>query len=138
MMNQRFAFDTNTLISASLFKQSVPRQALDKALTLGTLLLSESIIYELENVFCRPKFDKYLSLDLRKIFLQDILDIAETVEIIQSFHLCRDPKDDKFLDLVVNGHANYLITGDRDLLLLNPFKTIPIIPPTEFMNLHLD
>jgi putative PIN family toxin of toxin-antitoxin system len=137
-MNQKFVFDTNTLISASLFKQSMPRQALDKALTLGTLLLSENIIYELKNVFCRPKFDKYLSPDLREIFLQDILDIAETVEITQSFHLCRDPKDDKFLDLIVNGRANYLITGDKDLLSLNPFKTIPIIPPAEFMNLPFD
>jgi len=137
-MNQKFVFDPNTIISASLFKQSMPRQALNKALTLGTLLLSEAIIYELKNVFYRPKFDKYLSPDLRKIFLQDILDIAETVEIIQSFNLCRDPKDDKFLDLFVNGRANYLITGDKDLLLLNPFKTIPIIPPAEFMNLHID
>ena len=137
-MNQKFVFDTNTLISASLFKKSMPRQALDKALTLGTILLSESVIYELKNVFSRSKFDKYLSSDLREVFLQDILDIAETVEIIQSFHLCRDPKDDKFLDLIVNGHANYLITGDKDLLFLNPFKNTPIIPPAEFMNLHFD
>lgn len=59
----------------------------------------------------------------------------ETVEIIQSFSVCRDPKDDKFLELAVNGNADYIVTGDRDLLVLNPFQNIAILSVSEFLAL---
>jgi uncharacterized protein len=45
---------------------------------------------------------------------------------------CRDPDDDKFLELVVNGHAGAIISGDADLLVLDSFRGIPIITPAAF------
>jgi len=54
------------------------------------------------------------------------------IEIITKINLCRDPKDNKFLELAVNGKADYLISGDRDLLILNPFQEISILSPQAF------
>lgn len=48
---------------------------------------------------------------------------------------CRDPKDDKFLELAVSGRATHIISGDTDLLTLNPFRGIAILPPRAFLEL---
>jgi predicted nucleic acid-binding protein len=84
----------------------------------------------------RKKFDRYASLAKRINFLQVLNDIAEIVTIIESITACRDRKDDKFLEVAVNGKSDYLITGDRDLLVLHPFRNIPIVTPIEFISLH--
>jgi predicted nucleic acid-binding protein len=84
----------------------------------------------------RKKFDPYASLAKRINFLQVLNDRAEIVTIIESITACRDRKDDKFLEVAVNGKSDYLITGDRDLLVLHPFRNIPIITPIEFISLY--
>jgi predicted nucleic acid-binding protein len=58
---------------------------------------------------------------------------AETVTIIEPIAACRGPTDDKFLELAVNGHADLLLTGDADLLVLNPFRGIPVVAPMTFV-----
>ena len=63
--------------------------------------------------------------------------ISVFVEVIRHVKACRDPKDDKFLELAANGEADYLITGDKDLLELAPFEGIPVITPKEFLDLTL-
>ena len=88
---------------------------------------------ELADVFSRDKFDKYVSIDERKQFLQHFLYIAERVEIIRTVKQCRDPKDDKFLELALSGHADILITGDDDLLDMEVFYSTKIITPKEFI-----
>ena len=60
---------------------------------------------------------------------------AEIIEIITKINLCRDPKDNKFLELAVNGKADYLISGDQDLLILNPFQEISILSPQVFISI---
>jgi predicted nucleic acid-binding protein len=50
-----------------------------------------------------------------------------------SIDACRDPKDNKFLELAVEAGAACIITGDKDLLVLNPFRNIPIFTPAEFL-----
>lgn len=59
---------------------------------------------------------------------------AEEVEIIERFNVCRDPKDNCFLDLAVNGKADFLITGDDDLLVLNSFQDVEIMTAVAFVN----
>jgi putative PIN family toxin of toxin-antitoxin system len=58
---------------------------------------------------------------------------AELVPIVERIHACRDPDDDKFLELAVNGRADVIVSGDHDLLVLNPFRGIPIIDPGAFI-----
>ena len=133
-MNRRFIFDTNVIVSAVLRPQSQPNVALKKAQNLGTLLVSPNTWLELETVLSRPKFNRYITLEERQNFL---LDFSQTVELIltDSFSTkeCRDPKDNQYLELAVNGQAECLITGDQDLLILNPFRGISIISIWEFM-----
>ena len=58
---------------------------------------------------------------------------AESVEVTERVRACRDPKDDKILELAVNGNADYIVTGDDDLLAMNPFRDIEIVRPAEFL-----
>ena len=58
---------------------------------------------------------------------------AEWVEVDVRITACRDPKDDKFLELAVSGHASHVVTGDADLLALHPFRGIEIVPPHRFL-----
>lgn len=134
MSSDRFVLDTNLLISAALFKRSIARQAFDVAILSGTILLSESVLTELRDVFSRSRFDRYLSLESRSQFLNEFLEIVEIVEIAQSISVCRDPKDDKFLELAINGNASYVLTSDQDLLVLHPFREVKILTPADFLN----
>ena len=133
MSKIRIVLDSNVILSAALFKGSTPRQALDKASITGQILMSNEIIEELTDIFNRPKFDRYSSKQLRNEFLNDFLAIVENVQIVEKIAACRDRKDDKFLELAVNGKANYIITGDQDLLVLNPFQDIEFISVSYYL-----
>jgi len=62
-----------------------------------------------------------------------MLAVAELVSITERIAACRDPTEYKFLELAVNGHADLIVTGGRDLLALNPFRQIPIVTPAAFV-----
>ena len=130
---QRIVVDTNTLISRLLLPDSTPAQAVRKAVDSGQLLVSEATMLELMEVLARPKFDRYISIEDGRSFFQLLLRIAELVPINYVVHACRDPKDDKFLEVAVNGQAQVLITGDADLLALHPFQGIAILTPSEYL-----
>ena len=131
----RVVVDTNVLVSAILFRSSQPAIVLRRVLQRETLLTSQAIFEEWHEVLSRPKFDRYVVEALRTEFLETILNDAVWVEIQESVIACRDPKDDKFLALAVNGQADFIVTGDRDLLVLNPFRGIAIVQPEEFLGM---
>ncbi len=79
--NPRFVFDTNVLISAFLFSQSKPRQALDQSQDIGIILLSNSVLSELEEVLYRPKFDRYLTKERRQEFLENLTENAQFIDV---------------------------------------------------------
>jgi putative PIN family toxin of toxin-antitoxin system len=133
-MTKRFVVDTNIIISSVLSPKSKPNTAFKKAQQLGIIIVSPATWQELENVLLRPKFDRYISLEERQQFL---LDFSETVEFILNMEfrtdICRDPKDNKYLELAVNGQAESIITGDQDLLILHPFLSINIVTVNDFL-----
>jgi uncharacterized protein len=129
----RVVFDTNTLISAFLLPPSIPRQALDAATTAGHLLLSIATATELTEVLRQPKFDHYLTEQRRLTLLAAVIRAADLVDVDVSITVCRDPKDDKFLELAVSGRATHLVTGDQDLLILHPYHGIAILTPRQFL-----
>jgi uncharacterized protein len=128
----RIVVDTNVLVSRLILPQSVPAQALRRAELEGRLLVSEATMYELADVLSRPRFDRYVNRENRKGFLQRLGNIAELVPIIRLVRECRDPKDDKVLEVALNGTADVIITGDSDLLMLNPWRGVAIVSPSEF------
>lgn len=135
MTNKRlFVFDTNVLISAFLFSQSKPRQAVDQALNIGAIILSTSVLSEIKEVLYRPKFDKYLSLQRRNELLETLTESAQFINVTTQIDECRDPKDNKYLELAVSGKAECIVTGDDDLLVLNPFWGIEIMTVAEFLD----
>lgn len=133
-MNRFFVFDTNTLLSALFDETFIPAEALKRARINGILLTSEAIMLEYRQVFSRPKFDKYISLPTRIEFIENIIAQSFPVIITQEIKACRDSNDDKWLSLAVSAKSDCLISGDKDLLVLNPFKGIPILTPAEFLN----
>ena len=89
-MTNRFVVDTNVLISALLFKTSVPFQAIELAEKQGIILYSEATLNELEQVLNRKKFNKYLSLEDRQVFLLKFISSSQLVSITENITVCRD------------------------------------------------
>jgi putative PIN family toxin of toxin-antitoxin system len=129
----RCVIDTNVFVSAALFSPSIPRQAVNKALRGGFLLFSEYTMDELKEVLFRSKFDRYVGREERILFLAQLGSVAEFVPIIRLVRECRDPKDDKFLEVALNGRAEVIITGDADLLAMHPWREIAVVTPVGYL-----
>ncbi|AFY75370.1 putative toxin-antitoxin system toxin component, PIN family [Synechococcus sp. PCC 7502] len=135
MSKLRVILDTNVLISGLLSRSSIPQQVFDYVISSAILLMSEPTNAELERVLAKPKFDKYISLERRIKFFASITNRAELVAIDSSIDICRDPNDNKFLDLAISGKSDYIITGDNDLLVLHPFREVSILSPQDYLSL---
>ena len=98
----------------------------------GTLLKSAATERQLFEVLARPYFVPLVPAVTRE-WLSRLLAAAEVVIIAERIAACRDPTDDKFFELAVNGRADFIVSGDPDLLVLNPFRDIPIVAPTAFV-----
>ncbi|MEY3473815.1 MAG: hypothetical protein RL087_273 [Pseudomonadota bacterium] len=133
MTERRWVFDTNVLVSRLLNPGGTPARAVDAGLDSGLLLLSDDTFDELAEVLMRPKFDPYLTPEERLHALQATAAVCRRVHVSRSLQVCRDPRDDKFLDVAVHGQAHALVTGDPDLLALHPFHGVPILKPAEFV-----
>ncbi len=131
----RYVFDTNVVVSSLLFENSKPAQAFNYALSYGEILLSSELLAELSDVLGRKKFDRFLTSEEREEFLETFVDRAILIDIIETVQECRDPKDDKILELALNGQAQYIVSGDKDLLVLNPFRAVKILTAEEFLKL---
>lgn len=130
---ERIVADSNLLISRLLLPQSMPAKAVRKAVDEGQLLVSDATLEELADVLSRPKFDPYISLEDREEFIRVLNRVAERVIVTLPVKACRDPKDDKFLEVAVNGEADLIVTGDKALLALHPFRGIGILTPREYL-----
>jgi putative PIN family toxin of toxin-antitoxin system len=129
----RVVADTNVLVSRLILPESLPAQVLRQVEPNSLLLFSESTMYELADVLSRQKFDRYVSQEDCRGFLQRLGKIAEFIPIVQLIRECRDPKDDKFLEVALNGRADVIITGDTDLLRMHPWRKVAILSPTEYL-----
>lgn len=132
-----FVFDTNVLISAIIDIESSSAVALFKARTQGRLLISHEIAREYLSVFSREKFDKWISFENRINFIENIIENSMFVNVTQHMLACRDIKDNMFLSLAVSAQANFIVSGDKDLLTLHPFDDIPIFSPVDFNKYYL-
>jgi len=132
----RLVYDTNIIISALLFEGSKPAKAFDIGINQKAILFSSSTFTELEEVLSRNKFDQYISHEERKQFLTSYILDSTPVEINETISECRDPQDNKFLEFAVSGKADFIISGDKDLLILNPFRNIQILTPDIFLKIH--
>lgn len=132
-MRRRIVIDTNVHVSRALRPASIPGQVVAQVWREDIPLLSEATWNELRVVLTRPKFSQYVQPALLKILLRNVWDISELVSILSPIRACRDPRDDKFLEVAVHGRADAIITGDADLLALHPFYGIAILTPADYL-----
>lgn len=130
--------DTNILISAILSPDGTARKALDKVYNQFKIAQSEQTYQELKTRINKPKFDKYISDEERKDFLNTVLKKSQFIKVKSKITDCRDPEDNKFLELSIDAKSLFLITGDKDLLVLKSLEEYQdlIITPREFIDLN--
>ncbi len=131
----RVIIDTNIFLSAILNQDSFPARVVEKAILSSQILQSAETWAELEDVLNREKFDRYRSIFDRRMYFQYLAEFMHEISVLTKVSVCRDPKDDKLLELAIDGRADLIITGDKDLLALSPFEGIPIITPLAYLQL---
>ena len=133
----RIILDTNVIISGVLFKGAVVRRLLLLALNEYQLVFSQATWDELAVVLQRDNFEKHMPLGARLRVLADLAGLIEVVSTTSIVADCRDPKDNKFLAVAVavavDAGVSTIVTGDADLLVLNPYKGVSICTPAGFM-----
>jgi putative PIN family toxin of toxin-antitoxin system len=130
-MKIRLILDTNLWISYLISKKLA---RIDKLFDDDevVLLFSEQLLEEFIEVANRPKFRKYFLVDDLEELLALFGVYGELVDVTSQVEVCRDPKDNFLLALAKDGQADYLLSGDLDLLELSIFENTEIITYSEF------
>jgi putative PIN family toxin of toxin-antitoxin system len=131
---ERLVLDTNIIVSGIIFPESAPARALRRAQS-SLILGSDETMLELIEVIQRAKFDPYVDLAVRQALAAEFLSACEHVNTRSRIRACRDPRDDRFLEVAVDGYADLLISGDQDLLAFHPFRGVAIMTPADFLKL---
>ncbi|MDT0295771.1 putative toxin-antitoxin system toxin component, PIN family [Mesonia ostreae] len=132
MKSKRIILDTNLWISFLISKKF---SQIDKLIENKRIILifSNELLEEFIDVVSRPKFKKYFTKkDIEKI-LTNFDQFGELVKVTSEIKVCRDPKDNFLLNLSVDSKADYLITGDKDLLILEKIENTSIMTFSEFI-----
>jgi putative PIN family toxin of toxin-antitoxin system len=137
-MSLRVVFDTSTLVSAALLPNSVPEQALQRAILFNRLCATRETLGELERVLCLKKFDRYISLESRLEFIEKLrrdssLSSVPKELLVEARGICRDRKDDLFLAVCMAVQADAMVSSDQDLLVLHPWRGVAILTPAQFL-----
>jgi len=129
--NVKVVFDTNVWISFLIGRRlsKIKDLILDNKIIVVT---TEQLLEEIKLVTGRDKLKKYFPKESVTELIDLIEVIGKKVKITPTHLVCRDPKDNFLLDLIDFSKANYLVTGDKDLLEHNPFKTAQILTPSDF------
>lgn len=135
-ISKRIVADTNVLVSRFILPQSVSAQVIRRVELEAKLLFSDETMLELADVLARSRFDRYVTREHREGFILQLCSLVEFVPIIRRVRECRDPDDDKILEVALNGRADVIITGDEDLLALHPWREIAILSPAEYLKLE--
>ena len=131
---RRVVVDTNVWISAALSREGAPAQWARRALAECTPVFSEATFAELETRLWRPKFDRYLGMELRRRILLDLKAAAFWTTIppeLAAQSWCRDPDDDHFIRAALAAHAPLLVSGDTDLLDVPAIDGLCVLTPAQ-------
>jgi putative PIN family toxin of toxin-antitoxin system len=132
-MRQRVVIDTNVYVSRLIREQSIPGQAVGRAWREAVTLTSTAILEELRTVLRRPKFARYIQPEKIEPYIEMVGEFGLVLVNSPTIRACRDPRDDKFLEVAVHGRADVIVTGDLDLLALDPFRGVAILTPGEYI-----
>lgn len=129
--NVKVIFDTNVWISFLIGKRLAK---IKQYISNGNIVIitTEQLLTEIKTVTSREKLKQYFPKESVKELIELLETIAEKVEINPTHFINRDSKDNFLLDLIDFSKADYLVTGDKDLLEHNPFKTAQILTTADF------
>ena len=127
MTSLKQVIDTNILISAALSVQGAPAKLVLCALARHRLVFSQATFDELRTRIDRPKFDRYISWDDRERLLHGFNACAVWVEAGAPGLYCRDRDDDHFIEAALKAQADYLVSGDKDLLEAPPVQGLRVV-----------
>ena len=130
--HKRIVFDTSTLIGVMLQPRSLPAQVFYHAIKYHRLLASSETMEELVEVTQRNKLDRFRKREERLTVLAYYQNLVVTVPVTEVMTDCRDEKDNKFLSVAVSGQADILVSSDEDLLVLNPYRDIPVLTARQY------
>lgn len=132
---RRIVFDTNALISAAILQHSISNQALTLAATQFEIVVSEATWTEFETRIERPKLFRYFgNLEAqREEVVKTIGRVVKHIVVQSVVTDCRDPDDNKFLALALDSAAEFIVTGDRDLLELHPWRGVQVLTAGDFV-----
>ena len=134
-----FVLDTNVLLSAALTPPSPPGCIVLQLTAVDSphqLAFSEQTWDELVNVLQRRKFDVYISTDERLVYLRQLESVALWCAPQIGVTDCPDPDDNRILEVALAASAQAVVSGDKDLLVLHPWRGIPILRAAPFLPLH--
>jgi putative PIN family toxin of toxin-antitoxin system len=126
-------FDASAVVSAALREDSVPERALLRAEATDLFALSAEVEAEISEVLARPRFARATTA-ARRTRILDILR-AGAVWFVPAERVtdCRDAKDNKYLELALAAGAAAIVSGDADLLVLHPWRRVPILKPAAYL-----
>jgi uncharacterized protein len=128
-------FDASALVSAALKADSVPERALLRAEEVDVFALSAAVEGEIAAVLSRAKFAGAIPLARRERVLEILRRAAVWFEPAVRVTDCRDPKDDKYLELALAAGAEIIVSSDNDLLVLHPWRGVRILNPADYLAL---
>ena len=133
--------DSNVWISGMLTRSGAPAQFIRQAVRLGRPVFTPETFAELKQRLWLPKFDRYVSIEDRRRLLHEVDTAAIWIDVspqIAQQQFCRDAQDDKFIHAALASHADWLVTGDRDLLVLAETLVtlgVRVVTPADAMQL---
>ena len=128
--------DTNWFISYLINQQSSQLKIILPDTSISIITSEKQIKEYLAKIYL-PKFKKYFQTEDALAFIKYFTKRADLIEVKSAISLCRDPKDNYLLALAKDANANFLITGDKDLLVLEKFETTIICTLPDFIEKHL-
>lgn len=126
-------FDVSSLVGAAIRRDAVPEQALRQAQRSDQIATSEPVLAELIDVFARPRLQRFLDPMLRDEILSELHASGVLFEPTERVTDCRDPKDNKYLELALASGAGRIVSSDADLLVLHPWRGVRILLPAEYL-----
>ena len=127
----RVLIDTNVLVSALLLRNSLPRRVVDACMERSELVTSVHLLLEIDSVLMRPgiasRVDPHLTASFVDAYKRACI-LAEPKSIVT---VCRDPQDNRVLEAALDANVAFVVTGDADLLVLDPFEGVRIVSPAD-------
>ena len=124
------------IVSAALSPNGTARRAIAVARASGTIALSDAVFREVAGVLARPTFARGLTDDRRREILELLAAAALWLEPVEAVVECRDPKDNRYLELALAARAAVIMSGDNDLLVRDPWRGVRVSRPADFLR-HL-